>query len=327
MQKTMINKLKFAAILTLCAVLLSGCQGLFGISQRNDGDDQRGYTSTIHPDGEGMATGQLSTAVYFGYEDDSVLAPSDEIFTLTADTTIEQLILLRLIQGPDASAEGLRRLINPNTTIKGISEQNGYLSIMLSKEFLEPYQGIDAGAQTKRLAVYSIVNSVTELGLHSRVLLLVDKEGNGTGDRLTAAEAGFQDLGSAMLEPLTREPDLIITPDKTIEICLSSIMEKNYGRLEQYLAQTDLDDDFAPSGQALAESLGSLNSIASFNVLRGISISQDGTRATATVSLSYVNQLGQLVELEHLPLLLIREEVWKLSFSSLAAGLTDGAGS
>ena len=85
-----------------------------------------------------------------------------------------------------------------------VKEQSGYLSVTLSEKFLEKMsQSIESEEMRRRLAVQSIVNSITSIGNYSRVLILIDESGNGNGERLTYAEAGWEDKGERTIEPLS----------------------------------------------------------------------------------------------------------------------------
>ena len=202
--------LLFLCALFLC-LILSGCQsGFFGVSERQDTPPE-GFSDAILPSGEGFSEGYMQATIYFGYIGEDLLMPLSWDFTLTADTTIEQTILEALIEGPAQYGLSTTALINPNTRVISVKQQHGYLAVTLSNEFLEPIDNRALTESERRMAVYSIVNSLTELGTHSRVLLLVDKQQNGTGARLTAEEAGLS--GQGALEPLQRDLSMILTDE------------------------------------------------------------------------------------------------------------------
>lgn len=203
-----------------------------------------------------------------------------------------------------------------------IKEQNGYLSVTLSSEFLQDSEELDLGAEERRLAILSIVNSITELGEHSRVLVLVDKQDNGTGTRLTGNEAGFTQLGVSTLEPLSRDVSVLLTVQKTVELSLMAVVERDYGTLMGYLAQADFDGSTLPDAQTVSDSLSSCKTLVSFSLQEGITLSADGQQATVTLDYTCVDSSGLPVETGSVPLRLVRESIWKLSYASLLAGLS-----
>lgn len=317
------NRALRGAALCLAALLilpLGGCAGVdyYGVTARRDDPSLDGYTSAILPEGEGTTVGLIPATVYYPYMDTGLLAPVSYSFSLTAENTLEQLVVKRLIQGPD-DGTAFTPLINPQTSIVQIKEQQGYLSITLSKEFLEEYEGWEQTAQSRRLAVLSIVDSITELGIHSRVLLLVDKKGDGTGERLTAAEAGLST--GTTLEPMARDTSCMLTIQGVARLALQAFVEKDAAQLQAYLAAADLDGTLAPDTDALTQALSDGVTLVSFEVLGDVSASTDGRQATVTVNYAYTDKTGHPVQMNAVPLRLIREDIWKVSFTSLNAGL------
>ncbi|MDR3084844.1 MAG: GerMN domain-containing protein [Christensenellaceae bacterium] len=304
----------FASSLLALCLMLSACGPLLGASERNDGDPSQGYVEDILPGGEGLPSGSARATLWFLSLNDQYLAQRDYILPSGQGLSLEQAIIEQLIRGPEG-ADGLQALINPSTLVKQISEQSGYLSVTLSREFLRSPQGQEDGALRKRLALSSIVSSITELGRHSSVLILVDKQGDGTGDRLSAAESGFGDLGDTTLGPLSRDPSILLTPYRVAELALQALSERNYAVLEQYL--TGLPGD----GSSVADALGDLGSVAGFALSGSVSVSQDGLSAAATLDLSLAEPGGAFSERRGLALLLKREADWRVSYPSLLRAL------
>ncbi|MDR2514020.1 MAG: GerMN domain-containing protein [Christensenellaceae bacterium] len=302
----------FLLALLALSLALSACGQLGGISERRDGDPSQGYVEDILPGGEGLPSGSARATLWFLSPDGQFLAQRDYLLPSGDGAALEQAVIEQLIRGPEG-ADGLRALIHPSTQVRQISEQSGYLSVTLSHEFLRSPQGQEDGALRRRLALSSIVSSITELGRYSSVLILVDKQGDGTGERLSAEESGFEDLG-ATLGPLSRDPSLLLTPYRVAELALQALSERNYALLEGFLA------DLPADGSSVAEVLGNLGSVAGFSLSGSVSVSQDGLSATATLSLSLAEP-GSLNEKRGLALLLLREAGWRVSYPSLLRAL------
>ena len=309
----------FAAL--LCALLaLSGCTRAYygGIVEREDGD-AGAYTQDILPESQDNAYGSNVTAtLYYRYMAEDLLAAVEQEFTVTAEKTLEEMAIQALIDGPDDALYQYSALISSETEIVSVKEQSGYLSVTLSSEFLdEMVQDIDGEATRRRLAVQAIVNTVTGIGNYSRVLILVDRTGSGNGERLTYAEAGWEENGDRTIEPMARDTSVLLTPENALEIVLRSLVEKDYDRMEYYLADRDYDGSPAPTRERLSEMLSAKASVVSYALAGPATVSPDGQRAVALVDIGYVDAGGQMAELTGLPIRLIREDVWKVSFQSL----------
>ena len=319
------NKRKSIAILCLLLALslaLTGCgrQYYGGITERTDGLASA-YTQNILPESQNSAYGQqVGATLYFRYLSEDMLAGVEQQFTVTAENTLEQLVVQALIDGPQDTQYQYNALINPETRLVSVKEQSGYLSITLSSEFLDRMgQDIGQEATRRRLGVLSIVNAVTAIGNYSRVLILIDENNTGNGERLTYAEAGWEDLGDRTIEPMERDDSVIITPENVIDIVMSAIVEKDYERLEYYLAATDYDGAARPSSSAVADALASKASIVGYTLDGAATVSGDGSRAVVLLSITYVDAGGHTVQLTALPIRMLREDVWKVSFQALDA--------
>lgn len=308
------------ALLCTLLLLLSGCTRSYygGIAEREDGD-AAAYTEDILPESQDNAYGSKVTAtLYYRYIAEDLLAAVEQEFTVTAEKTLEEMAIQALIDGPKDTQYEYNALISSETEIVSVKEQSGYLSVTLSSEFLdEMVQDIDGEATRRRLAVQAIVNTVTGIGNYSRVLILVDETGSGNGERLTYAEAGWEEYGDRTIEPMARDTSVILTPENALEIVLRSLVEKDYDHMEYFLADRDYDGTACPTRAELTDILSAKASIVSYTLEGPATVSPDGQRAVALVDIAYVGSNGQMTELTGLPIRLIREDVWKVSFQSL----------
>lgn len=317
--KKSIRRLLCAA---LCVLLLpaAGCSRQYygGIVERNDGAADA-YTEDILPESQDRAYGsKVKATLYFRYMAEDMLAAVEQEFTVTAEKTLEEMAIEALIEGPQSSQYQFNALISDDTELISVKEQSGYLSVTLSKEFLEEMvQDIDEEATRKRLAVQAIVNTVTAIGNYSRVLILVDENGTGNGERLTYAEAGWEENGERTIEPMARDTSVLLTPENVLDIVMRSLLEKDYDRMEYYLAERDYDGVARPTRAEWVEILEQKVSIASYSITGQTTISPDGERAVVPVSITYIDTGGHMTELTDLPIRMMHEDVWKVSFPAL----------
>ena len=84
---------------------------------------------------------------------------------------MERFIVEELILGPSGKVEGLYPTINPETKILGVTTQDGVCYVNFDSGFLTSVNNVQA-----ETAIYSIVNSLTELGNVTKVQILVGGE-------------------------------------------------------------------------------------------------------------------------------------------------------
>ena len=313
------------AVLLCAALPLAGCANQYfgGIKERDNGENED-FTGAVLPESRDNAYGgKVDATLYYRYLDEKLLAPVDQVFTVTAEKTIEELVIQALIDGPGEGNYQYGQLLHPLTRLVSVKAQSGNLSITFNDAFLYllENEGYDSGMQRKALAVQSIVNALTGIGNYSRVLILIDYAGNGIGERLSMRDVSEGGVADRAMEPMGYDANIVITPHKTMEMVLQAIVEKDYDKLERYIADVDYNGAEGPSRQQVAERMNTKASLVSFTLHEEFTVSRDGQRATGLVDITYVDNSGHPSELTALPVRLLREEVWKMSFPSMDAML------
>ena len=82
---------------------------------------------------------------------------------------MERFIVEELILGPSGKVEGLYPTVNPETKILGVTTQDGVCYVNFDNGFLTLVNNVQA-----EVAIYSVVNSLTELNNVSKVQILVN---------------------------------------------------------------------------------------------------------------------------------------------------------
>ncbi|MGI6169549.1 MAG: GerMN domain-containing protein, partial [Christensenellales bacterium] len=187
-----------ALLLVAAMLLLAGCS-IF-ISEEDKGNIE------IVPQIADVKSDEVTATLYFPYDD-----PSGMLFLLSGDTRkisiapnerLEAAVLREMISGPSDGKSGLKTVLNPDISVTSVQVNGEYLFLTLSKEFLQPNGIADGWEQDEEIAkqrndlqklvTYSVVNTLLLLGQdYSRVQIMVDKTGDGSGERLTYAELGF----------------------------------------------------------------------------------------------------------------------------------------
>lgn len=267
-------------------------------------------------------------ALYFPYLDEPVLGREEREITFPSNVRVELAVLNELIQkGPGAGYTDLSAVINPDTRVVDISLVQGNLTVLLSQEFLLPHDNIrKVSAEWKdnateaqlvlsdrRSAVYSIVNTLTEIGTATRVQIYVDINDDGVADPINRAEIGLpeSESGETRLDALARQYDVVSTVSGTVNILFSCFNNKNYERLYKYIA--NIDGDLKPPLSEWEKVFGSGDWKLDNSSVRGSVIAHNGKTA-----LTYVNMTYQNRELLDYPVRMVLDGgVWKISYQSL----------
>lgn len=110
--------------------------------------------------------------LYFANETGDALSSDSVIISPTPDETLEHAVITKLLEGP--TSENLRSAIPSGTKLNSIQvSEEGVCIIDLSYEFVKntSHEPID-----EAMALYSIINTITELPMINRVEFLIDGE-------------------------------------------------------------------------------------------------------------------------------------------------------
>lgn len=112
-----------------------------------------------------------SISLYFANEDGDHLVECTEKKLYDGSITMEQLILLRLIDGPDEveQEEGMKAVIPADTVLNNVTTKEGVCYVDFSKEFLNVVDGV-----VDQVSVYAVVNSLVELNNINKVQIMID---------------------------------------------------------------------------------------------------------------------------------------------------------
>lgn len=296
-----------------------------------------GSVDPVAPSGDEVPSSEVLCTLYYRYKQEDVMAPKTLPLSPSSSVSIEQAIVEQLIAGPGADPYGLSATIHPDTRVLAVTQSHGFLSITLSQEFLKipgdtsPWQDVegtyDADAlMNRRMAVYSIINSITELGVHSRILIQVDADGTGASERIKRKQAGFSTQMEQPIEPLERDTSLIYTAERSLRIALDALKERNWEQLDAMIAVRDVDGSRRPSQEEMSERLGARLSLVEYTIpasLGGMTVMQDGSQATVSLTeCVFKNAQGSTVRYENIPLRLVRDkDIWRVAYASLEAML------
>ncbi len=330
--------IRLTAVMVFGVLMMSGCSLFSGsLIQEEIPGPSESPAADIAPDvGESQKEVQ-GTTLYFRFLDEPYLTAETRKIQVAANERTEAGIVKELIRGP--SQVELRSLFNGDTKVVSVSESNGYLFVTLSREFLDPADAlgdlpdnwaedpktVEQVNEYKRLAIYSIINSLTELGNFSGVQILIDVENTGKGERVRRSLLGFQDgtNDDQLMEPMYRQNDVILTPRTTMSIALDCFSKKSWDRLYKYVASKDEQGVSRPTLEEVTNNLSVQDpTLESYTVVHE-SVSLDGQTAVVCVNVKIRYSDGIIAEKQNVPLRMRREnQIWKINYSALSSVLS-----
>lgn len=306
-------------VTVLLAAVLSGCTPLIDESNPDD---------AIH-----LFPGDTSEAqakeymLYFQLDGENYLAPEIRTLTIPESKNIEERLIKELVSGPKGNTENIIANINESTRVISVSGKEDVLFVSLSDHFLTPPDGLgqdiedpqiidDLVLSTRKMALYSIVNTVTELGRYSFVQFSIDYDNNGTGTRPTRKEMGFTGEGeSQLIEPIFRNPEVIFSPVSSVKAIMSAISEKNWTKVLEYTSVTEKPTDSVEEITRQLE-LSDL-SLLEYEITND-TVSLNGTAAVVGLTYTFALADGTANSKENISVkMLLEDGIWKCSIISI----------
>ncbi|MEG2624981.1 MAG: GerMN domain-containing protein [Christensenella sp.] len=274
----------------------------------------------INPLPDAVSQDKKTARLYFGYVDEPLLIGETRIFSVPINENAEASIIKELIKGPSTTRVDFTPIINMNTTVVNVRSEGNFLFVTLSNEFLQPPEdrssdGNEAYEKTRRmLAVYSIVNTLVEQGNYSRVQILIDDAGTGSGRPLTLAEAGAD--GEGITEAMERKGELDLNAKNTLREIMRCIENKAWDTLYGYISYKNLYGEDKPSMEDFKNEITTSKLSVSDYVIGDEIESADGL--TEVVMANYILKLkdGDAKTVSNVPIRLILEnDVWKITYT------------
>ncbi len=317
--QSMIKKITALILAALFAAAFLGCSKT-ETPAKNTFDDIE-----INPGADAAKTESITATLYYANSAGSLLVGESRSISAPVNDRVEVFILEELIKGPTVSGGNFNALINPNTRIVSISDSGDVLTVVLSVAFLSwPFDTeADNASKQKKLAVYSIVNTLVEASGYPRVQILVDRDSSGAGQRIQLSELGGSSeliSGEAgVLGSLARNGDIVLTPKNTLNEIMRSMTTKDFSAIYEYIAYGDSYGHKRPDETAFSASVQSAPTVEGYSIGDEI-VSDDGQ--SAVVMMDYTVRLseGETVTRTGVPAALLKENgVWRQKYSAFEA--------
>lgn len=253
-----IKKLIVSMAALLLAIALTGCSMLSG--QRKDGKNTAGPNSPV-PIDPNAESNEIEITLYYKHELADYLV-TEKRTVVQENQSIEQLVVEELLKGPKKHER--RLVMPPDTDIINVSRQGDTVFVNLTNNFvgainLAELPGKENVAEAdkpavqanmKRLAIYSIVNTLTYLDGVNQVKLLVSNRQMSYkemgAERLLQEQGGSLTPDSPMLA-IRRNQNANLTPSKTVRLVMNALLvEPDWDFVYKFLSDKTMDGSTLP---------------------------------------------------------------------------------
>ncbi|NLX82502.1 MAG: GerMN domain-containing protein [Clostridiales bacterium] len=263
---------------------------------------------------------QVDAVLYFRYQDSPYLTQEIRRISVKHTESLEKALVQALLDGPEGASNLAVPLFPRGTEVLNVLEENGRLFVTFSKQAQEPMGNEntfsqlarDAAILRRRLAMASLVNTLTEFGKYRDVqVLILNDPGLSTSMRLSARY--YLENSDDLPGPLTRDEDAIITPGKALAHILHAWQQQNWQRLLKLVAVTG--EEMSPPMKM--EEAQDFPTLLEMDVSEG-RIAPHGSSAIVALRANILKKNGESITLFDFPVLMLRNhQGWMLSLSSL----------
>ena len=316
------KKIVLILLTAMIAVTLFSCTG---IAIHETGSERA--SNQISPVPENIASTDNIINFYYGYNDEQFLVCDSRSMSIKDNEDGISTVLNALIGGPQSANSSFTTLINGDTRIVDISENDNYLFITFSSDFLaQPDDFRNSGMREnvrRYLAVYSVIDTVLEYSNYDFVQIFIDRDNTGAGTPITNEECGLS--GDESFEARGRNGSIILNEINTVKEIMASIESKDWNRLYDFVAYEDADGSDRPSYNDFRNAITADNVSISNTEVIGQAWATDGihtrifvnfTQSSASMQPSYRNDLSVGI---------VRERsLWKITYSELMKTFING---
>lgn len=311
----------------LLALGLCGCEAFLSPLQEDRGPQV--LQPALDPS-EDAAYANTTVRLYFRLAGEGLLAYEDRPIEVMANERIEVTVLRELIAGPRGENTELKPLLNQKTRVLSVTDQNGLLIVTFNEELMETAEPMPANWQEehpalreefylqRRLAVYSVVNTLASLGKFDRVQLCLGTQGSEATRLIRRGSMGFvNENAEQYLDAMNYEGSVVLTPQHMMETLFQALIQNDWARVYRFLSA---DDETGPRPllqDVRAELRSVLLRLDRYSV-HDESVSSDGKSAIVLVDISLQRPSGETVTRANVPVRLSREgAVLRIDYSML----------
>lgn len=324
-----IISLTLSMLLAVCC--MTGCFGKMIVQ-----DEEHAELPDVDPEDGVEKT--VAVKLYYRLTNAEYLAGVESSVTVRAGERTETAVIRALIEGVPPLASNVSALFPSGTSIENTYYEKGILYVTLSKEVLddsiiaslkeEDYQNPEDYQQAvdeatremylrRRLGVLSIVNTIAGSDEGSRVQIMVDNEGSGTGSRMPYETFGFEKRQGEIMEPMGFDESVVVTPEKVVGCLFERIANGQYDMAYALVAESDYYGITKPAYADFEAEMEALGRLESYEIT---GTAEDGDGIYVMVDVRIAAPGGTMRNIIKARIYLEREgDLYKVCYSSLQA--------
>jgi hypothetical protein len=321
------NNKHFVKTTALCllALLLTGCAAQAPVPQATLPPEAAATQwPEIAPDADAAQAETRTVSLYYRLREEDLLARETRSVFVPMDKQLETVLVEALIDGPSPSLLDLTGLFIPGTKVLETARRDDLVTITLSEAFLgtpvdapldwryDPLWQREVFAR-RRLALASIVNTITEASDCARVQVLVRQGGeDSAGTRIARSDLYENATPGDLLTPLTRDESLLLTHHLTADVIMICWQIRDFERLYRLVSAR-------PTQPQFLQEMGTRGHFISGYALSAGTVSADGTRAVVACTFAYEDGAGVSEVFDYPIRLLLENGLWKMDYQALLA--------
>ncbi|MDR0928789.1 MAG: GerMN domain-containing protein [Oscillospiraceae bacterium] len=314
------------AALCLLALLLTACAAQTPAPEEATAPPDAMATEwpDIAPNADAAQAEMRMVSLYYRLREEDLLARETRSVYVPMDKQLETVLVEALIEGPSPSLLDLTGLFIPGTKVIETARRGDLVTITLSDAFLgtpvdapidwrgNPLWQGEVFAR-RRLALASIVNTLTEAGDCARVQVLVRQGGeDSAGIRIARSDLYEEAAPGDLLTPLTRDESLLLTHHRTADVIMACWQNRDFERLYRFVSGR-------PTQPQFLQEMGAREHFVTDYTLSAGTVSADGMRAVVACTFAYEDGAGMAEVTEYPIRLLLENGLWKINYEALLA--------
>lgn len=270
----------------------------------------------------------LPATLYYRFGDTALLGAQRVELDLKREETIATRIVQHLVDGPDIARDRLSGVFPQGTQVISVTGEERTAFVTLSEAFLGKPDGAPAdwediagwqeeAALRRRLAVQSIVLSLTEDGRYQRVQLYIADNDDDIPRRIPMAwfDPSVTDP-TLVLAASPRDEKIMLTPNRAMTMILEAWKARDTETLYTLLAPRD--GELLPAPGVFEAELGEMDvSLLSYETSQG-TVSYDGQVATMVLDAVIRSAAGGDAQIVRESVPLVRwQDNWAIEMDTL----------
>lgn len=316
------KRITLISLLLCLFILLCSCMTANPI-EKMETTAAPGLSMELYPASASSTNADVMTAtLYFRYLDEPMLASETRVFNVDRDKSFDLMLIQELLTGPTAGHVELGKLFSDSVRVISATAKSGILYVtfndaLISNDDLPTNRETDwvnDASMTRRLALQSVVASVTENTPYTGVQFFVSQSEDSTASTRLGNDYFLTGQGGVS-DPITRDESLLLTPHNTADLILLAWHERDYQTLYTYTA-TQMQGESRPTYDVFVKTIDACAALSTYSLSSG-SVSQHGNRAVLSIHMTTMRDDIATTTQAYPLQLRLENGIWKISYSAL----------